>query len=224
MPLIFCVLFFNKLNTKALKAFFIYAIVLAFFAVASLFAIKVLKDRDIYFILVRVFTIFEYLTIALVLHHLIKNVLLKKIIIYSFFPFVIYAISDYILSHRIQYNNYINLISSLFLIILIIYFFYEKMKTVIMYPLYQSSSFWICVGFFLYFTGTFFFFLFIKSSSDKEFIQQMNTIYGLVTVTKNVLLCISLFSNENLEEIEEELQIPSDLDLDEFSLTMHKNS
>jgi hypothetical protein len=217
------VLFFKKLNTKALKAFFIYAIVLAFFAVASLFAIKILKDRDIYFVLVRLFTICEYITIALVLHHLIKKGVLKKIIIYSFFPFVIYAISDYILSHRIQYNNYINLISSLFLIILIIYFFYEKMQTVIMYPLYQSSSFWICVGFFIYFTGTFFFFLFIKSSTDKEFIQQMNTIYGLVTVTKNILLCISLFSNESPEEIEDELTIPSDLNLDEFSLTTTKN-
>jgi hypothetical protein len=51
----------------------------------------------------------------------------------------------------------------------------------------------------------------------------MNTIYGLVTVTKNILLCISLFSNESPEEIEDELTIPSDLNLDEFSLTTTKN-
>ena len=93
-----------------------------------------------------------------------------------------------------------------------------------MFPLYQSSSFWICVGFFLYFTGTFFFFLFIKSSTDPEFIRQMNFIYGLVTVTKNILLGISMFVKENIEETNELLQIPTDLDLDEFSLTTQKNS
>jgi hypothetical protein len=97
------------------------------------------------------------------------------------------------------------------------------MNTVVMYPLYQSSSFWICVGFFLYFTGTFFFFIFIKSSTDKEFIRQMNFIYGIVTVTKNILLGISMFVKENIDEPNETLQIPSDLDLDEFSLMTQKN-
>jgi hypothetical protein len=97
------------------------------------------------------------------------------------------------------------------------------MKTVVLYPLYQSASFWICVGFFLYFTGNFFFLIFIKSSTDKKFINQMNIIYGLVTLTKNVLLCVSLFVNEHPEEEEDILQIPSDINLDEFSLTTQKN-
>jgi hypothetical protein len=93
-----------------------------------------------------------------------------------------------------------------------------------MYPLYQSVTFWICVGFFLYFTGTFFFFLFIKSSQDPDFKRQMNFIYGIVTVTKNILLCLSLFANEHLENENETLNIPSEIDLDEFSLTNLKNS
>jgi len=97
------------------------------------------------------------------------------------------------------------------------------MKIVVMYPLYQSIIFWICVGFFLYFTGTFFFFLFIKSSDDKEFKILMNSIYGIVTITKNILLCLSLFATENIEKADDELHIPNDLDLDEFSLTNLKN-
>ncbi|MFZ4770001.1 MAG: hypothetical protein ACOYLO_07445 [Ferruginibacter sp.] len=97
------------------------------------------------------------------------------------------------------------------------------MKTVVMYPLYQSITFWICVGFFLYFTGTFFFILFIKSSNDTEFKILMNSIYGIVTITKNVLLCLSLFANENIEESSDELHLPSEIDLDEFSLINLKN-
>ena len=210
-------MFFKKLNTKALKAFFIYAIILCFFSIASLIALKVLKDRATYFLLVRLFTICEYFAIASVIYYLIKNELFKKTILYSFIPFIIYAISDYALSHKIQYNNYLNLISALLIIIFIIYFFYEKMKTVVLYPLYQLASFWICVGFFLYFTGNFFFLLFIKSSIDKEFKILMNTIYGIVTITKNILLCISLFATENIELAEDELHMPSDLNLDDFS-------
>ena len=96
------------------------------------------------------------------------------------------------------------------------------MRTVVLYPIYQSITFWICVGFFLYFTGTFFFFLFINTSTDKEFKILMNSIYGMVTITKNILLCVALLANEQIDEVNNELKIPTDLDLDEFSLTMHK--
>jgi hypothetical protein len=201
-----------------------YALMLSVFAIACLIALKWLKDRNFYFLLLRLFTIFEYYTITTVLYYLIKNDTLRNILRYSIFPFAIYAIADYIISHKIGLNNYLNLVSALVLIICIIYFFYEKMKTVVMYPLYQSASFWICVGFFLYFTGNFFFLLFIRSSADKKFIHQMNIIYGLVTVTKNILLCVSLLVNEQMEETEDILQIPSDLNLDEFSLTTQQNS
>ena len=51
----------------------------------------------------------------------------------------------------------------------------------------------------------------------------MNSIYGIVLVTKNVLLCLSLFANENIEETNDELRLPSEIDLDEFSLTNLKN-
>ncbi len=50
----------------------------------------------------------------------------------------------------------------------------------------------------------------------------MNLIYGFVTVCKNILLSIAMFATERVEETEETLQIPLDLDLDEFSLTTNK--
>lgn len=89
-----------------------------------------------------------------------------------------------------------------------------------MYPLYQSITFWICVGLLLYFAGSFFFFLFIKSSVDKVL---MNSIYALVVIVKNILLCISLFASEKADDEDNALHIPKDLDLDELSLTNPKN-
>ena len=69
----------------------------------------------------------------------------------------------------------------------------------------------------------FFFILFIKSSNDTEFKILMNSIYGIVLVTKNILLCLSISANENIEETSDELHLPSGIDLDEFSLINLKN-
>ena len=224
IPLIFCILFFKKLNTRALKVFFIYSALLCFFSALSLISLKVLKNREFYFLVMRAFNIFEFSIIAYFLYQVIRNSIFKKVILFSIPVFAIYAILDYMLSDKTQFNNHSHIISALGLILLIIYFFYEKMKTVVMYPLYQSATFWICVGFFLYFAGTFFFFLFIKSSKDADFKRQMNFIYGIVTISKNILLCLSLFANEQQENIDDSLHIPSEINLDEFSLANLKNS
>jgi hypothetical protein len=94
-----------------------------------------------------------------------------------------------------------------------------------MYPLYQTISFWICVAFFLYFSGTFFFFLFSQSSLDSQFKNQMKLIYGLVTLSKNIILSLSLFANEFEDnDIETKLNLPNNINLDEISLSNFKNS
>ncbi|MEO7446017.1 MAG: hypothetical protein ABIT96_00045 [Ferruginibacter sp.] len=43
-------------------------------------------------------------------------------------------------------------------------------------------------------------------------------IYGLVTITKNIILSLALLASEYIEEENEELHIPKDLQLDEFTL------
>lgn len=131
---------------------------------------------------------------------------------------------DYLWNSKTQFNNHSNIVSALLLIFCIVYFFFEQMKTVVMYPLYQSVSFWISVGLFLNFTGIFFFILFINSSNDKNFKILMNSTVGLVTILKNVLLSLSLLASENTEEQEDNiLRIPNEIELDEFSLTDFKS-
>jgi hypothetical protein len=98
------------------------------------------------------------------------------------------------------------------------------MKTVVMYPLYQSITFWICVAFFIYFTGNFFYILFASTANaDAAFGKQLVTIYGIVTITKNIILSLALLANEPTEQTEEILNIPTDLNLDDFTLTNPKN-
>ena len=217
LPLIFCVLFYKKLNTKALKVFFIYTIVLTFLVLLGLITLYILKSRQTYLLITKLYYISEYCFFAIFLHLIFNNSLAKKIVFYSIFPFLLISISSYFISSNSIYSNYPLLIEFLAFIIFIIYFFYEKMNIIVEYPLYQSISFWICMGFFIYFTGNFFVFLFINSSKEKLFISQMKFIYSFVTICKNVLLCVAFLATEKVESKDDILHIPSDLDLDSFN-------
>ena len=94
------------------------------------------------------------------------------------------------------------------------------MNTVVLYPLYQSTNFWICVGLLLYFAGSFFFVLFIKSGAD---IILMNTVYAIVVVVKNILLSFALIAPVEPENTNSEFHIPTDIDLDEPFSQITKN-
>ncbi|RYY48631.1 MAG: hypothetical protein EOO06_09590 [Chitinophagaceae bacterium] len=219
-PLIFCILFYKKLNTKALKVFFAYAVSLFSFTLLAFLSREVAQNSMSYFLLLRIFNIVEYTLIALFLRNVYQSTLFRRIVIFTIVPFIIFAVVDYIVTDKSQFNNHSTIVSSLLLILFIIYFFFEKMNTVVIYPLYQSISFWICVGLFLYFSGSFFFFLFIKAGEEKEFVILMNSIYAFVVILKNGLLSGALLASENSDS-NDSLQIPNDLDLDELSPLIH---
>jgi hypothetical protein len=206
------------LNSKALKVFFIYTIILAVFVVLSISTIYILKSVKIYYYILKLYAVVEYCLFAQFLFNIYTNTLAKKIILYSTIPFILYCVINFVVD-KSSFSNTPSLIEFIAFIIFIIYFFYEKMKTVVQFPVYQSITFWICVGLFLYFTGNFFFFLFINSSTDPIFIAQMKNIYFFVTISKNILLSVAFFANENPEKTNDEIRLPNELYLDDFTLT-----
>jgi hypothetical protein len=218
-------MFFKKLNSKSLKAFFVYALVISIFSFLTIVLIKVLNDKVANFLVFRIFSICEFSIISVFLVRNIKSPAVKNVILINILLFILFALVDYAIFDKTRFNNHSSIVSSLVLIAYIVYFFYEKMQTVVVYPLYQSTSFWICVGFFLYFSGTYFCFLLSQSTKDPKFISQLNLIYGLVTLSKNLILSMSLFINEQDESIlDDKLEIPNNINLDEISLSNFKNS
>jgi len=224
LPLVLCLVFLNKLKKKNLKAFFIYTIAITFFSLTTILLYKIFKQQSAVLLVYRIFTICEFAIISLFLIQNLENALIKKFIYFSILIFTIFAIFDYLNNDKETFNNTPSIVTSLLLISYLIYFFYEKMKTVVLYPLYQTISFWICVAFFLYFTGSFFYFLLSQSSFNNEFKNQMLLIYGFVTCSKNIILSLSLFGNEQNEaSLDEKMNFPSNINLDEISLTNYKN-
>jgi hypothetical protein len=157
------------------------------------------------------------------LYNLYINNTAKQVIKYSLIPFIIFSYIDYF-KNPVEFSNYPLLVEYFTFILFIIYFFYEKMKTVTQYPLYQSISFWICVGLFFSFTGNFFFLLFVTSGMDTAVEKQMKIIYSVVIIAKNILLGVAWFASERkVNPSESDFSIPSELDLDSYTPTNNLN-
>lgn len=102
------------------------------------------------------------------------------------------------------------------------------MKKIDTNPLYQSISFWICVGLFIYFTGNFFVTIVIPSlilpSAAPEVKAQVFMIYKIILVVKNLILAFSLFGKNFYEaDKPDEFKLPDDIVLDEFKLSNLQN-
>jgi len=95
------------------------------------------------------------------------------------------------------------------------------MQEVVIEPIYQKAIFWISVGFIINFAGNFFLFLYsINSFNDEVFRTQYIIVYTIVTVIKNIFLCIAISINEPLKN--ESDKIIFDVDLDSINTTKNQ--
>ena len=185
---------------------------------SCIFTAFVLKNFTFYLFLLRFNIIVEYIILIYFISLIIKESIVKKIVLFSIIPFSIYYIFDFIKS-RGSIPNDPSIVEFLVFIVILIYFFFEKMKISVQFPIYQTIYFWICVGLFLYFTGSFFFLLLISNVNKSDIILtgQMTVIYNIVTIIKNLLLGSALLVKNDPTDDANEFKIPNEMDLDNFS-------
>jgi len=215
LPLLFGIIFFKKNNTKYLKVFFIYSLILAICICLGYYFIWIAVDKKAYFVELRFFYFIEYSLMALFFYYLIKRAFVKKIIIFSIIPFAFFCIYIYLESDPSKFNSYPPLIEFSFFIIVLLYYFYEKMSVVSRIPLYQSISFWLCEGLFIFFAGNFFYFLIVNSAKDPDLIKLMKVIYSIVSISKDVILSLAWFAHERVQNDSDILRIPDEMQLDD---------
>jgi hypothetical protein len=86
-------------------------------------------------------------------------------------------------------------------------------------PIYQTITFWICVGLFVYFTGSFFYILLaVNSAADEQIKNEAIIIFSFVTIIKNFILGFAFLKSES-DNISNEntLNVPNELNLDSFT-------
>ena len=218
MPLIFCIYFLKKINTKELKVFFVYSIFQALFAILCSLAIYAFKSFPSYILILRVHSVFEYFLISYFLYIVIRNSIVKKIILFLTIPYLILSIYDFYKYGNQAFSNDPSLVEFLVLILFIIFFLFEKMQYSIQVPVYQTINFWISVGLFVYFTGTFFYILLVKNTNnaDIDLKKQLIIINSVVIIFKNIILGLSFLIKEDKSNDDNILNIASELDLDSF--------
>jgi hypothetical protein len=82
--------------------------------------------------------------------------------------------------------------------------------------LYKNIYFWISVGLFFYFSGNFFYMLLVEYSPGMtdEGKSQLKIIYSAVTISKNLILGLSLLTPANPPKNDDNYLLPQDLNLD----------
>lgn len=192
----------------------LYLLGLAVISGLILFLIFYVKNGTYNLSIVNIFLLFEYLSFSIFFFYLLDNKLVKKIILISIPLFFIFTIYTFLRSKLNTYNPQPFMVEFLAFMIVILFYFYEKMLKVSVVPIYKTISFWICVAFFIYFTGSFFYFLLANSSKDSVFVRQMKQIFSSVSIVKDIILCLAWFAHEPTGK-EPIINVPEGLGLDD---------
>jgi hypothetical protein len=196
LPCILCIIFCKKIITKDMKVFFFYSILLITCLSFLLFFTFVLHSDSLTYIVMRFFIYIEFVSLGLFYYNNIVIGFKKQILVFSSIAFFFYSFYDYFVSKSNKFSYYPLVIECFFFLIVIIYFFYEKMRYSVATPVYQSPSFWISVAFLIYFSGNFFQFLYSDPKyATPQFIDLLNIVYDIVTIIKDILLCIAVIVN-----------------------------
>jgi len=179
--------------SKGRKVFFLYTFIISILILVGFSLRYIYNERETYFIVVRIYNIFEYAILSWLFFLYIKNKTIKYILLFSSIPFIAYCTFDFLIAPRPTLPFIPLILEYLILLIFIIYFFFEVIQETVIEPIYTKAIFWISVAFIINFSGNFFLFLYSKNSfNNEEFQRQYTIIYSSVTILKNILLCISV--------------------------------
>lgn len=175
------------------------------------------ESFETYYLITRFYNVIEFSLLAYLFYLHIKNKIVKNVLLFSILPFTIFALYDYFTASKPALPFLPLIFEYLILLIFIIYFFFEVLQETVVEPIYHKSIFWISVAFILNFSGNFFLLLSSVNSFDNEaFRDTFTIIYSTVTILKNVLLCIAVYTKENKNENDSFNGIGIDPELDNY--------
>jgi uncharacterized membrane protein len=157
--------------------------------------------------------IVEYVLLCLFFYYLLENKVVRKIILFSIIPFAIFYLYTFLTFGFGKYQPRPSVLEFTILLTILCYYFFEKMQKITLTPMYTTISFWLCVGLLLHFAGSFFSVLLINSKSNLGLLKQMRSIFLIVGLTKNLILCFAWFGKEPIGN-QPLINIPDGLNLD----------
>ena len=224
LPFLTSLFFLKKFKHREVKVFFFYVFTIAFFICIAVYFDFIQKNYANRLLGNRIFLITEFALLSTYYYYQLQYKYRKPIFQLSTVAFFIYSVVEYLTAKSAQDFNFIILVvECLFFLLVIIYFFYEKIKFNLRTPIIQTPDFWVSVAFLLYFSGTFFLFLYSKSNfKNPSFKTEYTIIYGTITIIKDLLLTVSIFVNVYITNQKNHLDDPIDIDLGTFNPLQNK--
>jgi hypothetical protein len=172
---------------QILGYFYIFYVLLILF---SLLSSKLLISVP--FLSFRFVTITEGIFFSLYLYNVLQTNVAKRILLICIVLFFSYSLFDLFQSKAATFDSIPTVLESLMIISFSVYYLYEKMTNPDSLFLYNSPHFWIVAALLLYFSGSFFAFIYAQNSSNSpEVAKTFRTITGYLAFFQNILFLIA---------------------------------
>ncbi len=132
----------------------------------------------------RIFTLVEYTFLSVFLFVVNQNRFSKRVIQWGSLLFLVVSFVDFVESTKSTFDSKPTGVSSILIIIYSIIFLFEQIKVPNQFFIYTSRNFWIATALIIYFSGTFFVFLFAQYISDS---QQFENTYSFINYTFSII-------------------------------------
>jgi hypothetical protein len=189
LPLIFCILFYKQYESKESRVFFIYTIVIAITSLLSSLSLVLFKQTHNYQIIVKLFAFSEFIILSYYYKLLIKRKSSNIIFVLAFVFFCFLIYKNWLTRENSQITFPL-LFEFIFFIIILLYYYFLRISTISNKPIYEEIEFWQTTAFFIYFSGNFFFLIFVSYNNVQLPQINMQFAYSTITFLKNLIISI----------------------------------
>jgi len=181
----------------------VYTILIAISSVASSFSLIFLNTTEYYQFIVKIFALSEYLILSYFFYLVINRRSNYWFFLISTF-FFLFTIKNCWLTTNSVNITYPLFYEFIFFILIILSFFFKSIIRIDVEPIYNQIEFWISTSLLIYFSGNFFFLIFVSISNVEIPSIYMQTVYSSITIIKNIILSVTflLFGKNNEPQLQ----------------------
>lgn len=192
LPLMFFFLFKRNSHQKTLRVILFY-IIYCIINEALGYYLQREQNSNFAFVLYS-FTIIEYSFFCYFIYLILPKNFAKKSIPFLWIFFIIFTVIDYVFYNKgREFDSFSVGVEAIIVISLCAYYLFSQVKGSNDLLIYSTFNFWVVITFLLYFSGTFFLYLF----TDKMLMSpQFQKLYFIINISfnifKNILLCVAM--------------------------------
>ncbi len=151
-------------------------------------------SRQLVFIILAAFTIFEFSSFCLFYYYALRNKLEQNSIFVLWLLFLIFATIDFFyINKKNDFDSLTVGVELILIIILCIYYLVVQLKANYNLSVYSTSDFWVIIAFLIYSSGTLFLYIMAENMlADEKFRVQYTIINASFNILKNVLLAVAM--------------------------------